>query len=364
MTGERRMGKTSIVRDKMRNAPSAGYKIVYMDVSGCDTPLAFVDTLFHEAKESLSAKAKVKFGAMELVRRLLPNAEIGQMVKLPDTLAPQWKEMLRAVLTDFADSETKYVLTFDEMPIMLDKIRRGMGESAAMDVLDTLRKERQHESRLRMIYTGSLGLHHVLGALQEADYHNEPTNDLKFVEVGPLSEADATELARRLLSGMEIPCTNAELLAKHLADITDGMPYYIQNLVSELADYGETCDLNIADRLLTVRLTDLSDPWDFGYYKSRIGTHYPDSVQAVAMAFLNQLAVAETSQTLDDLLDGLDPNKVVADDDAIERTLDLLGKDRYIAQGEDGAYRFRYPLIARAWRYRSPLSARGKRGRA
>jgi len=348
------MGKSSVVRDKMGSAPPTGCRLVYLDVSDADTPLAFVDGLFREAKRLLGAGAKIRLGAIEIFRRFVPDLELPQGIKLPETLAPHWKEMLRAVLADFANSETRVILAFDEMPLMLDKIKRGSGEGVAMDVLDTLRRERQSDKRLRMLYTGSLGLHHVLTGLQDANYQNAPLNDMKLVELGPLSEQFATELALRLLYGMEIPADDLEQLARHLARITDGMPFYIQNPVGDLADCGEHCDTATADGLLTERLTDLADPWDLGYYEKRIDTHYQPDQRPIAKAFLDQLAASDTPRTFEELVDGLNSKKIVAESELAQRTVELLGKDHYIAQDEDGAYMFRYPLIARAWRYKRP----------
>ncbi|MEZ5602385.1 MAG: hypothetical protein R3F36_16280 [Candidatus Competibacteraceae bacterium] len=41
-----------------------------------------------------------------------------------------------------------------------------------MDLLDTLRGLRQTHANLRMIYTGSIGLHHIVTALREEGYVN------------------------------------------------------------------------------------------------------------------------------------------------------------------------------------------------
>jgi hypothetical protein len=212
-----------------------------------------------------------------------------------------------------------------------------------------------------MLYTGSLGLHHVLTGLQAVSYQNAPWNDLKSVEVGPLLEEDATDLAWLLINGMEILTDAPEGLARHLAQITNGMPFYIQNLVGDLADIDGKCSLESADRLLTQRLTDLTDPWDLGYYKTRIDTHYQEDYQPVALALLDYLSVAGQAQTFENLIVGLNPQTAAATEDLTLRTLELLGKDHYIAQDENGAYHFRYPLIARAWTYKRGKAGRGLR---
>ena len=67
--------------------------------------------------------------------------------------------------------------------MMLDNIKQDSGEKVAMEVLDTLRSLRQMSgnqspSKLRMVFTGSIGLHHVISSLKQAGYANAPTNDL------------------------------------------------------------------------------------------------------------------------------------------------------------------------------------------
>jgi hypothetical protein len=46
---------------------------------------------------------------------------------------------------------------------MLGKI----GDESAMELLDTLRSIRQMYPAVRMVYTGSIGLHHVIGSLRK-----------------------------------------------------------------------------------------------------------------------------------------------------------------------------------------------------
>ena len=359
IVGERRIGKSSIVRDRMGNQPVPGFRIVYMDVANVDAPLYLVNELLRAVKPVLEENTRAKLSVLQVLQRFAPELDL-KIIKLPASLAPHWKELLKTVLEDVARCGTQLVLVFDELPLMLDKIKQSAGERVAMDVLDTLRQERQTQERLRMVYTGSLGLHHVLTTLQEANYQNSPINDLRPMEVGPLTEDFAAALALRLLNGLSIPFNDPEQLARHLARITHGMPFYIQNLVSDLRDSeGSDADTGTLDGLLTQRINNISsDSWDLGYYEKRIDTHYQAETRGSAKAFLDQLAVATTPQTFDDLLDGLDPAKITVDEEIARRTLELLGKDHYIARDEAGAYQFRYPLLARAWAYRRPQRKR------
>jgi hypothetical protein len=68
-------------------------------------------------------------------------------------------------------------------------------------VLDNLRALRQTygSAGLRMVLTGSIGLHHVIAALKRQRYANSPLNDTYPLEVPPLDAGPAHELAAQLI---------------------------------------------------------------------------------------------------------------------------------------------------------------------
>jgi hypothetical protein len=131
----------------------------------------------------------------------LGGLEVGGLLKLPENQRNPWKILLTRAVEDLVTQKSPKRLLFfwDEMPYMLDSIRKREGEDTAMEVLDVLRALRQGCTEFRMVLTGSIGLHHVLAGLREADYKNEPLNDMYQVEVLPLARDDAEELARRLV---------------------------------------------------------------------------------------------------------------------------------------------------------------------
>ena len=360
ITAERRAGKTSIVRDKMGKEPQPGRALIYLDVSNAAMPLAFVETLLLACRERLDTKQNVKFAVWKRLKNVA-GLEIGAgvTVKLPASLAPDWKELLTTLLQDIATHHPDLILAFDELPLMLDKMRRpeNGGDLAVMEILDTLRAARQTHTNLRMIYTGSLGLHHILTPLRAVGYQNDPTNDMAHIDLSPLSDEYATELGRRLIVGGSMTCEDAEAVARHLAFVTNGLPYYIQHLADELARKSGIITTKSVDACLTARLDDLTDPWDLRYYDSRIDTHYPAELRPLARALLDQLAHAAAPLTQEELRDGIDPQKaIIHDKESVLQTLRLLGMDHYLitAETEDEnappRYHFRFGFIARAWR--------------
>jgi hypothetical protein len=316
--------------------------------------LQFIEALVQASRTHLDTGKKAKFAIYELANRL-SGVEIkaGPGIKLPENLGLHWKTLLETLAHDLANLEPRVVLAFDELPLMLDAIKRSTGgrggDSLIMELLDTLRAVRQ-ETGLRMIYTGSLGLHHVLTVLREQGYQNDPVNDMALIDLEPLSLVDATELARRLLQGESIVCDNTDEVAIYLAQKTDGIPYYIQHIVADIGIQEERGTTAEVDRHLKARLTDPLDPWHLDYYDHRIDTHYPIEFRPIARAVLDRLAVGPP-QTLEELTESIDPEKIERDTETVRKVLRLLGLDHYTAV-EDNRYRFRSPFILLIWRSR------------
>ena len=89
ITAERRMGKTSLIRDKMGKAPPAGWKLIYVDVSKAVSPLQFIEALLKESQAHLDTAKKAKFAFYDLVNKLSgTDIKAGVGVKLPDNLGP------------------------------------------------------------------------------------------------------------------------------------------------------------------------------------------------------------------------------------------------------------------------------------
>lgn len=134
------------------------------------------------------------------------------------------------------DGGTKLLFMWDELPFMLMNIRDGEGEQIAMQVLDHLRWLRQTHSGLRMIVTGSIGLHHVLTSLKEKNYGNSPVNDMAPIDVPPLTETDGALLAKSLVDGEGLKSTD-KLARRRIGAIgreADQFPFYIHHIVRGL----------------------------------------------------------------------------------------------------------------------------------
>jgi hypothetical protein len=246
--------------------------------------------------------------------------------------------------------DVQVIFFWDEMPLMLDNIKQDNGEKTAMEVLDTLRSLRQMYPGLRMVYTGSIGLHHVVSSLKKAGYANAPTNNMDIVDVPPLSTEDAQELARRLLEGERIAVADSQTLSISIAQAVDGVPFYIHHVVDGLKWWNGEINVAAVAAVVNTCLSDPNSRWNMDHYRKRLDTYYAPGECALALNLMDVLAISEQALTFDALFRQPLSRIKIKERDTAREILTLLQRDHYIIQQPDGAYRFRFPLIRRWWR--------------
>jgi hypothetical protein len=350
LTAERRLGKTSVLL-LMENQPASSTLVFRRDLEDVRTPLDFVERIVQDISANLSLRARGKTWLATL-RAAVGGAEIGGILKLPEANAPHWKLMLERVIGDLiTNQEDRVVFLWDELPLMLDNICKQAGEPTAMELLDTLRALRQrHSQLLRMVYTGSVGLHHVLGALRRANYVNAPTNDMLPRNLPALETEPAMGLAWGLLQGEQLSTDEPEAVVRKLTELVDCVPFYIQHVVGRLADEGGIVTPARVEQTVAALLHEPHDPWEMRNYRRRIDRYYLPDHQPLALGMLDALAVSHEPLTHSELSNRLLHQQTTADEDATRDVLDLLQQDHYILSEPEHGFQFRFGIVRRAWR--------------
>jgi hypothetical protein len=350
---ERRIGKTHILR-KMEKEPAPGWEVISLDVEKVHSATEFAELVYQEAVERLAGWNRPCRRARDFLVRLA-GAEVAGIIKLPEmSQRPEgyWKTLLTHVIEDLVENQTaegkRVVFFFDEMPWMIAAIGQRENESTAMEVLDVLRSLRQSSTTgpgFRMVLCGSIGLHHVLAALNRGGYKNQPVNDMIAVEVPPLSEADAVTLAQRLLAGDALTAQGEA--AAMIARQTGGFPFYIHWIISELRKTQRTVTPDGVQHVIATLLTAAHDPCSFRHFRERIDGYYPTEQKAV-LAVLDHAAKADTPLTLTELVNVAKLGQII-DDERARELLRLLMVDHYLVRDADGRYRFRHVLLRQWW---------------
>lgn len=346
INAERRIGKTQVLR-KMLAEPRRGWTPIYRDLEGLHTAQEFAETVYNDIQKFLGSKKQ----ASNFLKKFLEENE----TKWGNLKQRSWKQLLTSAVEDLMDSSTNDRLVFfwDEMPYMIENIRKAEGERRAAEVLDTLRSLRVEQSKFRVIYTGSIGLHHVIGQLTENGIPTSPVNDMYALTIEPLEEEDAIKLARDLLVGEKIPCDAIDDAASMIATEVDRFPFYIHHVVAGLKVQNRKATSENILAFVADKLVDASDPWQLSHYRVRIPAYYADdNDRLLVVLILDCLAKLSKSRVLalDEVLAHLEASGCNIDDrERVLRLLRLLDKDHYLARNAKGSYSFKFSIIKRWW---------------
>jgi hypothetical protein len=349
LTSERRVGKTSVIR-KMMTSGGPQRLCFLRDIEGLRSPAEFIEGIYQDSESILSKTEKTKLALWGLLQKL-GGTEIGH-VKLPE-FKPHWKNLLNALFEDIFSQETRPVIFFwDELPLFLYSVKENAGEHDAMEMLDMLRALRQKHANLRMVFTGSVGIHQVIGSLRKFGYANDPTNDMNTVEVPPLRPEDGRHLATLLIKGEGIKVLgDAANVSNELSHAAGHIPYYIHWLVSRIRNDGVEVDSGGVRDCLLKLIADPNDPAHFQYYQSRLTTYYGPIEAKIALHALDALARAGHPLPFSQLLNLVRHKVVDCEEELLRDVLQILLKDHYILRNFDATYCFRYAIVQSWWAY-------------
>lgn len=350
MNDLRRVGKTMIL-DKMKAKLPRGWLAIKRDLGGCHTAAEFATRAYRDSNEVLSGKQRA-LRRMEDLLGKLKGTEIAGVLKFPDGSPIPWKEILTRTFADLEEhlqqSDQHFVFLWDEVPFLLDNVSKREGPAVAMEILDTLRALSQDHSRVRLVLTGSVGLHHVLAALRAKGYVNSPLNQMERIAPGPLAPTDAAQLALELLRGANLLCPEPEGCAQPLAEAVGNVAFYIHKLVSRLP---KRMEINPAliDEVLQKEITHPDNDWDLLHYRTRVQLYYGKD-ESLVLHILDAVAGAEKPLSAEAIRKAVSASIPFDDMEHLRKLLRLLQQDHYLDRDAKNHYAFRFALIRRWWR--------------
>ncbi len=369
-TAERRVGKTTILNE-LKNNQKKGYRVIYSDLEKIDSPLEFINDVLNKTEPFISKKDKAT-GWFCNLREKLEGVEIGGYIKIPKQKEKDWKELLQiAIKAICKNTEDTIVFLWDELPYMLQKINeseiaKGSVENSSLQIMDTLRALRQENKNLRMVFTGSIGLHHVLSTLTNNTYASESVNDLEKVELTPLDTTAAEQMVNFHLQKEDKLEGIEKSLINNIAQQCDFIPFYIEKLIRRLATKESQVTQELVDQEIAYILTDANDDWELEHFRDRLSTYYKGEVKdtndktiqrsAIAKSILNHCAVESTPQSIDNCYQTVKSQFSIDDRDLVIEILNGLVKDHYLQRDTQGHYQFYFSLVQRWWRLAEGLT--------
>lgn len=356
MNDLRRIGKTMILRKMLANPPK-DWIAIKRDLGGYHTAEEFATQVYRDSANAIGTTKK-NLRRMEKLLGALKGTEIAGVLKLPDGEAAPWKEVLSRTFADIneeMDASGGYtVFLWDEVPFLLENVSKRQSAETAMEILDTLRSLGQDYSRIRLVLTGSIGLHHVLAEFREKGYVNSPLNHMERVAPGPLSHEDAADLARQLIVGQGIICDDVGRCADTLASLMGDVPFYIHKLITRLPT-DQTLTSPIIEQTLTSEFAHSDNDWDLAHYRTRIPLYY-DTHNKLAYVILDAVATRDMI-SFDTLVKEVAARIQTGEEEDLRRILGLLQQDHYLNRDPNGNYGFRFNLLRKWWLFDRSLKA-------
>jgi hypothetical protein len=358
VTAEKRVGKTAAMRVLVERSTATDL-IRYRDVEAVGTPKRLVELVTQDVLPCLGGLDRAKARFLDFFRKA-GGTTVGSF-SLPDFDERDWKsglnEMFDALGEHLAEEGASLVLIWDEAPWMVAKMRDTCGWETAADLLDELRAIRDRHPRIRFVFTGSIGFHHVLRDLRDGKSHRSSINTMRQLDLPPLSPADAGRLAWALLGWIEergATCTEpAPDLAERVAQRCDGLPYFIHATVDALA-HRSALTVDDVDAVIEAARFSPNDPWNLAHYETRLHDYYGPDAELAGLV-LDAIAVRDVAR-LDDIVGDLSHAGPGLDAASVLPILDLLHSDHYLARDRAG-WRFTYGLIRATWLDRRNLRA-------
>ena len=368
LTGQRRMGKTSIARELGRRLKSEGWVSLFSDVEDATC-----------AEDAIAEIARAAHPIGSLARRLaagmerwLPGnvEEIGTPafhVKFRAGLdAGNWRRHGDRIIQACAECEGPVLLVIDELPIFLQRLcREDDGVRRVDEFLSWLRRALQALERRSpvVVVSGSIGLEPLVARLGIPDR----INYLHPYRLGPWSRDTGTACFRRLAEsyGLQVEDGVAGAVFDTLGI---GIPHQVQSFFARLREFAriQGRDRVTVDDVAEVYRTELLGPagrGDLMHYETRLADALDDGGRRIAMEILAEAAVQGVFTA--DARRALERLHTALFDDAparVTEVLDLLEHDGYLGRGPDG-HGFSSSLLKDRWaaRFRdhhTPLAER------
>ena len=354
LTGQRRMGKTSIARELGLRLESQGWVFLFTDIEDATCPedvIADIAQVVHPIQPVASRFAETMkrwvSGRVEEVSALEFRVKIRAGLD-----AGSWRRYGEQLMRTCAEYEKPVLLVIDELPIFLKSLLRA--ENGAQKVDEFLRWLRHvlqelGDGTLAVIVSGSIGLRPLVERIGLPDR----INHLDPFRLGPWTREASIECFTRLADTYALPVEDDVADAVYDA-LGIGIPHHVQSFFARLRDFAvmQKRTLITRDDVGTVYRNALLGPAgqnDLVHYEARLregldGDSYTVAMEILAEAATRDVFTGDARWRLETLYSPL-----IQDVRArINEALDVLVHDGYLETGEDG-HRFPSRLLKDWW---------------
>ena len=377
LTAQRRMGKTSLVRETLRRLAERGkFEPLFVDLEDAHGP---EDAIAEIAAQTLAAQ-----GSWLPIKRAFSNfltqagdrieelAVTEVKVKLRAGIdRGNWRERGDAVFRALAEHEKPVVLAIDELPILVNRLLKGHDYKITPDrrqeaeaFLSWLRKVGQAHRAIRLIVSGSVSLEPILRQAGLSAH----ANIFSPFELEPWSEKTAADCLEALALNYDLHLS-PDVRQRMCRKLRCCIPQHVQQFFDYLHEDLRKARSSVAtpedvERVYDTCMLGIRGTIDLDHYRSRLEMVLGRDGCRVAIELLTEAATnggVLTDQAIgryDEYFSSLDEFLAVP----VTDVLPVLEHDGYLGRAPDG-YRFVSGLIEGWWRARfgvhfTPISER------
>ena len=369
LTAQRRMGKTSLVRELQRRLAETGeFEVVFVDLEAAIDPADAIAEIGVQTKPVRAAWDRIKTSFANLMRSAGSRIEELSVADLKVKLragidAGNWPQRGDAIFAALAESPRPVVLAIDELPILVNRLLKDEtghltpeGKREADAFLSWLRKMGQsHRDRVSLILSGSVSLEPLL----EQAGLSAQANIFSPYDLKPWSEETTVSCLEALAESYEVglgPESRRDLCRRLRCCIPHHVQMFFDRVHEHLRRVGrKDASLEDVESVYFREMLGVRGQVDLQHYEGRLETVLGRAGYTVALEILTATAVdgeilGETVQRYRSFFS----TREAHDRDgvpSVDHVLHVLQHDGYL-EPEDGGYRFVSGLLEDWWRGR------------
>ena len=354
LTGQRRMGKTSIARELGRRLERKGWVFVYADIEGATCAEDVVASVAEAVHPVRPISSRIATGMRRWFSESVEEIAAHEFrLKIRAGLNEgSWRTLGERLFGECAAHDGSVMLVLDELPIFLKRmLGEPEGERRVDEFLSWLRGTLQAvgDGSLSLIVSGSIGLRPLVRRLGIPDR----INYLDSVRIGPWDRETSVDCFLRLAASHDLRVE--EGVAEAVYDCLGiGIPHQVQSFFARLRDFavmrGRDC-VTVADvgEVYQKELLGPRGQGDLAHYETRLKDGLEDGNYSIAMEILAEAATQgvfapaarrRLGQVYANVLDNV-PSR-------ISDTLEVLVHDGYLEAAGSG-YQFPSRLLEDWW---------------
>lgn len=365
LTAQRRMGKTSLVRELLRRLDEdREFSTVFVDLEGAMDAEDAVAEIATQARPLQSVRRRVTSWLRNSVRDVRDNIEelgVSELhVKLRAGLnAGNWQQIGDQVFEALAAEDRPVVLAIDELPILVNRLLMGHEYHITPERLAVtdgfmgwLRKCCQiYEGKVCLIISGSVGLEPVLSQARLSAHANVYTT----LDLGPWPHDVAVECLAALARGYEV-CLPEDTRREMCRRLRCCVPHHVQLLFHHLYEHlirDQRYEATLEDVGLVYKRDLLSVRGQSGlvHYEERLRMVLGDWGYTEALSLLSEAVVNGGLLTRQVIELYRSEAAETAEEENVVNVLYVLQHDGYLKECE-GGYAFVSGLLEDWWRAR------------